>query len=342
MSSFFRGRFSAQAVARLRATRPKKFKRTPPSGSNPRLRKKKNRPSASAPILARKFKSVRVNALSHGSSQSWFTHKMNPTPAFKVITKVNQSNWYVTNQSYRLSTGAGAQGFQEFGMFTGGTFGGTNYNSDLAVIVGKITASTGSGSTGRTTNVALQSCSNKMMIANNESTPVVVTLYDVVCRRDDITGPYNAFSFGVYDESTTTSNGHDLGSTPFNSQLFTTKYKILKKSEIILPCGSVHEHNVFYAPRKVFKAEILTNANQSLEGLTVYTFIVYKGTPENDPALHVNTSGATLDIVITKSLRYTFSSDTTANFSYTNNLPTFTGTGQTINEIGSVIQDIVA
>lgn len=339
MSPPYRPALAARAATRTRRNRGR------PSGAGragpmPMIRRR-TRPASrrSITLLQRTFKSEKIHTEPHGGSQSWFLHKSRPSKALAIMKKINAANTYLSNYSFRLVALQNQQAFQECGYLTAGAFGTNGPNSDLAAIAAKIN-STAFGTPGRTTNYAIESVQSKFFITNQESVPVIVTIYDVISRRDDLLGPATAFPFGLKDESNATSTGIDIGATPFNSQLFTAKYKVLKQNEILMPCGTVHEHNVYVQPNKIFKSELLTNADQSLGGITMYTLIVVKGTPVDDASHNVGTSAATINVVYTKNIRYTWSSDTTTTYTYNNNLPTFVGSEFTINEVGAVINDL--
>ena len=162
-------------------------------------------------------------------------------------------------------------------------------------------------------------------MTNQELANINVTLYDVVCRRDTQSSPDYEWNAGITEENSG-YNAQVVGCTPFSSSLFTSHFKVLKTTKLILSPGQTHTHNVFYKLNRLLNQDILYDSSVELRGITVATMVVVHGEPTNSTATNtlVTTAAATLDIVQTKQIRYSWIADEDTNFFYQNTLPTVT------------------
>lgn len=272
-------------------------------------------------LLKRKFKNERVKVEGAGGQISRFNHTIRPTKFISNIMRLASKNFYNTNGAFRLNCGTGVQTYTAYGYFTAGTFGGTTVDNDLAVINAKVTSSLG---TYKTARILVESATARYMMTNQDTGNVQVYIYDVVARLDTNISPDVAFQTGIADEGAAAAT--TVGATPFASEQFTTHFKILKCTTVILGQGQTHSHLVHYAPNRMFSSERLTDNNKSLRGLTCYSLIVAHGLPMNDSVTNTNvsTGAVNLDIVMTKQLKYSFVMDDTTNYYVTNNLVAIT------------------
>lgn len=256
-----------------------------------------------------------------GASLSSFTHS-NPIKKFDKNFRARLStNYYNTNTSIRLVSGTNQQAGTDFGVLTGGTYAGTNFNSDLAYIQSKITGT----STGyKTTKICLESVVAKYQMVNQGLESCYVHIYDMVARRDTSYSPANALLTGLGDEGSASITTY--GVTPYASRLLTCNYKILNHKRVALTIGQTHEHSVNYKVNKWFQSEVLQSAAQAIAGVTVYTLIIVSGCPTNDSVTSTNVGiiTAVVDIVATKQMKYSWTQDNDTNYFYTNNLPSLT------------------
>jgi len=269
-------------------------------------------------ILQRKHSSQRVQQ-STGGSMSRFIHKTPCSRFTRALLKRTSSNYYITNASTRLNTGGlgGVQAVTSYSLLTGGTQGSA---FDLPYIFNKVT---GVGTSYKTTRVFFESVSAKYMMTNQDLTNANVTLYDVVCRRDTTATPDYEWSVGITEENAT-YNAAVLGCTPFSSSLFTSHYKILKTTKLVLSPGQTHTHSVYYKLNRLLNQDILYDSALMLRGITIATIVVTHGEPTNSSTTptNVSTAPSTLDIVQTKQIRYSFIVDEDTNYYYVNSLPT--------------------
>lgn len=170
------------------------------------------------------------------------------------------------------------------------------------------------------------------MITNACNLNTHAIIYDVIARLDGFTtvnaGPVTAFTLGFADGSTGAANDYLIpGATPYNNPRFTNAYKILKRTSIILAPGQTHTHTVRYpVNRTISKERLQLNGVGPIAGLTVYSIVVFHGTPYHDSAteLVVGTSVAKLDIVRKDTIRFIHLQQSYPVVDMTNQLSTVT------------------
>lgn len=157
-------------------------------------------------------------------------------------------------------------------------------------------------------------------------------IYDVVARLDGFTtvntGPVTAFTLGFADGSTGAANDYLIpGATPYNNPRFVNAYKIIKQTPIILSPGQIHTHTLRYnINRTISKERLQLNGIGPIAGLTVYSIVVFHGTPYHDTAteLVIGTSVAKLDIIKKDTLRFIHLQQSYPVVDITNSLSTVT------------------
>jgi len=251
-----------------------------------------------------------------------------PSPRISVMKKAGASNVYVTNEAAQLVC---LEGFQEVGAWT---FQGT---ADLKAIVTNVP---GNGSAVPRQYV-LESTKAEYMITNSTLATMYVDIYDVVRKRDADTSEFNnatqnpseSWKQGVYDQTglVNATAYRNINSLPTDSRLLKDYFKIVQRSHIGLAQGATHKHHVILGSNKLIDTALLNQKDEQedLAGLAVYTMICVYGqpasvVPESGPTLVTTATGA-IDIVKCVRYKYTWVSDTTNNFYYTDNLSTLVG-----------------
>nr|WAE42574.1 MAG: capsid protein [Cressdnaviricota sp.] len=145
----------------------------------------------------------------------------------------------------------------------------------------------------RTDRILLKKVNAELSLANSTNMTCRVELYDVIARRDIypftslsstqiVPTPTLAFAYGLQNELQTSSNtaNQNVGTTPFDSQLFCKFWKIQKITHVILAPGQVHMHKVSYSPNYVLDNQLLSQTNMAAIGkLACYTMAVAVGQP---------------------------------------------------------------
>lgn len=188
-------------------------------------------------------------------------------------------------------------------------------------------------------------------IKNQTTTPVSVTIYDCTPRKDgDAFGPIDAWNVGVNDQSVTLPGADNaltmtqIGTTPFQSRRFTTRWKVLKVTKTMLGGGAEHHHHISQKPRYLFNAEEETSFAVS-RGTTLITFIVFHGgvvgTSGSAAPVSTTTSDATLEIVSSvRTIARMFERSLTSYVQW-NNLGQLEDSAQfAVNEESDVIQPV--
>lgn len=158
----------------------------------------------------------------------------------------------------------------------------------------------------------INSVTTEHRIKNQTTTPVKITLYDIVSRRDQDgalnVGPLNDWTAGLANESIslpiapadTNSLGYtQVGITPFQSKQFTAKWRVKNVNTFMLDAGLEHTHFIKMKIGGMFDHERVIGQDV-LRGLTHYTIMVTVGGLVQDGATNtVSTSSTTIDQVTT-------------------------------------------
>lgn len=132
-------------------------------------------------------------------------------------------------------------------------------------------------------SIFLKSVTGSLTITNAHGTGCQVTIYDIVCRRDQpyfsAGSAYNPISpsqayQGIVAEGTDITI--DIGTTPFQSVKFCQFFKIIKKTRFILPQGVTRKHFLNFQLNTMISG---SDSAQFLyrKGKTFGTFIVMQG-----------------------------------------------------------------
>lgn len=248
------------------------------------------------PIQTRKM-FVKIKPVGTGSSLSYFKAGQPAKLAGKVLKTIQPLRVMNQATSSRLEGAIGAQAVM----------------SERFVTVGQIqdlfTQLTAGGS--NTQRIFMRKVTADFLITNATSSNTFVRLYELTARRDFMTTtnssgalsssaiwtPEGAFDQGMYDVSASTSNAATaLGSTPFQSKLFTELWKVNRVYNIELGSGRSHKHMTTYKINRFIDESILgttaSRRNQMLGGITRAVMIVTYGAPVNSDATDTNVSTA--------------------------------------------------
>lgn len=127
----------------------------------------------------------------------------------------------------------------------------------------------------------VQKVTTTHMVKNVTTIPITVWFYDLVPRKDNITAnPINDWYDGIANQQITMPgadnglSGTVIGTTPFQSPIFTANWKVRKVSKIIMGGGVEHIHKVTIRPRYLFSAA----ASDALQAKVSHgTMIVHHG-----------------------------------------------------------------
>lgn len=151
------------------------------------------------------------------------------------------------------------------------------------------------------------------MMTNASSLHIYCTIYDCIAKLDGFTTVNTsaavAFTLGGADAGGGAAADYTaLGTTPWDNPRFLASYRIIKQTPLVLAAGQTHTHTVKYEVNRVINKERVTlNGSGPIAGLTVYSMVVFHGTPVHDLATEGTiTSGvAKLDTVNKEGIYYT-------------------------------------
>lgn len=200
--------------------------------------------------------------------------------------------------------------------------------------------------TARTRKMMVKYCHAIYELKNQTNTPIHITLYDCVARRDmqSLIYPETAWTSGMNNESVSIGGNPDaialnsnlVGVTPFQSQQFCQLWKVKRTSRFELGGGAVHRHAVSIKPGGMLSNEYIRQF-QCYKGLsTIVLAVIHGGIADNNPSLtgavSVSTSTFALDYVTT--VQYGFTAMERSRTAYTqyNGLPSTTTIVNVMND----------
>lgn len=164
----------------------------------------------------------------------------------------------------------------------------------------------------------------KYTMKNQTTTPIEVTLYDVVARRDSTVdtnrGPDSLWSFGVSDEAVNLpgpgggpaianpSNAQTSsfpGAKPWQSQYFNQYWKVKKTTKFVLHPGSNHIHYITVAPKYPMNYELMKDL-AIVRGLTTTLMAVIKGGVAQDSTVTGAVGSSAAELAYTTEIQYQF------------------------------------
>jgi len=240
---------------------------------------------------------LRVKPVGTGSSQSWYKGGRKARLPGKLLKTLQPARVMNQATSGRLEGAIGQQAVMSERFLTVG---------QIQDMFAQLT--TGGSNTQR---LYLKKVTGDFLITNATSSNTFVRIYELTARRDfnvttassgaltnAIWQPEGAFDQGMFDVSASTSNAATaLGSTPFQSGLFTKLWRVNKVYNIELGSGRSHKHSTTYDVN-TFVDEIITGKdsgsrrNQILKGISRAIMIIAYGAPVNSDATDTNVSTA--------------------------------------------------
>nr|WAE42482.1 MAG: capsid protein [Cressdnaviricota sp.] len=273
--------------------------------------------------------------MGRGGFYSKFYYGKRKLPLPYRVLKNLAKNYQSLNGSARVTSVVGQQNVAtQLAMYT---------TTDLTTMATNVSANA-------TQKVIHLSVSAEVMITNQDVGNCVLTLYDIIARRDltttAVNNPGQAWASSYSDEGGSNTDYQIIGATPFSSDLFTQFFKVLKITHVFLGQGESHSHKVYFSPNRQIDKEYINNEAQGIKGLTCFTSLVAYGAPYNDATTKtsVSTGQVTLDVVYRKQYKYSFIADSTTTWFKTNNLTTF-AVGESIMDPGTgaaVASDVAA
>lgn len=281
-------------------------------------------------VMSKVKKSIHQPARPNGTAgwhSKFFYGKRKLPRGYRAVSTALSKDYRVANNAARLTAAVGLQlASTQCRMFNA---------TDCDLILQSIVS-------GKNQKALFMSCTAEMMITNQDLGNVKVIIYDIIARRDAPTGgsvgdPASAWADSYGDQGATDSNYTIVGTTPFSSLLFTTYFKVLKATHVLMSQGQSHVHRIKFSPNKVLNAEMTQYTTGSFKGLTCFQMIVAYGMPYNDVTTktQVSTGSVALDVVVRKQYRYTFIDDVTTNYYVVNSLPGAFTVNENIMDIGT-------
>lgn len=223
--------------------------------------------------------------------------------------KVVPRDQYVYNNAGRTDVPVGLQSTTVIPLYD---------KTDITSIKGNIS---GSNNTAR---LYLDQCNSTFRFTNQGITALWITLYHIVCRKDNstFTTCANAWQTGIQDESGGASAYTHFGSIPTSSVSFNSYFKIKRIHKVALQAGASHEHTVQIHPRRVINYEEFNNVTYGVKDITSYVMFTASTSAYNDSTTKtsVTLGNGHLDYVYHKSYKYGWISDEQTSYYESNNL----------------------
>jgi len=317
---------AARMNIKNKANRPRKFK-----AGGPRNRKAKRRGGrARVQRIAHRMGQVSM------SSQSLVHRK---TRQVAAMARVGAPNYWTDTYSGIVATAAA---FQSYGSFA-------NINQTLAkALLGLVPG----GTVGTPKRMVIENAGFEYTMTNNSNVPIEVDIYDLTIKRDILTSlTFNANSQAYtvlpypeqywaegsnaqagYAGNTYPAQANFLGSLPQDSRLFLDYFTVSKKTIVQLPMSGTHRHQVNIKAGKLLDDYLANSTTSGIKGLTSYVMIVVRGfpiyaIPESPAPAAVTTSSASLNVVQSVRVKYTWVADvsftTNANANISTVAPSF-------------------
>lgn len=338
--------------------KPKK----PPVGAPPYIRKPPGPLSGSPSSPDGKGKlSQRIRPVGTGSSFSKYRYYHPAGWIKKIYKRLEPIQFYRQVQSQRLDIIKNEQSYTYRSFL----------RNDLVEAMCSMVQSEGSSTTATTMGMPNQrwllgGYSSRLMMTNQTNANLYVTLYELQCRKETKYDPVTAYEQGMTNEYsaatgafagwtgtsstetavTTTYGAKTLGTTPFQSSFFCTRYKILKVITLELAPGRSHLHYSNVTLNKYMKQE--ESDSYPADETDVYQAYTYRsvmifanGAPINDATTtsKVGTSSGALDLVHTITYRYRYMKPQQTKFIIYDNLPLISSEEVMTEEAAKTIVD---
>lgn len=318
--------------------------------TKPSANKPKQRTDRSAVMYTKKKLNQGVFE-ERGGSDSRFSHGQRPVPKqYWKLVKVMPKMFQVQTGYLQVDSGsAGLQATQNITQLV-------NYADLNQMFLQAGYASSNSATTlpqnYKTQKLFVRSAGAEILLTNTTNYQCQMFIYDCIARRDVKSGadPTSLFQTGFADESYVTGgayvapNINVIGSTPFQSDAFTSYWKVNKITTTKLAGGQFHTHHIKWKCNRAFDYEVIQNSPQGFfKGLSTCTFVIIYGAPVPSNVLgQPTTERAQLDVVYTKRFDYGFIQNNTtgvAQYNYLN--ATALATNGIINEAQEKVDTFV-
>lgn len=234
----------------------------------------------------------------------------------------------LSNSSISATSTAGVQAYYEIAWLS-------------APIVGAIAAAL-------TDRIFFQRVAGEIQLVNASATNSSLIIYDIIARRDISTvsknqSPAIAWSYGIDQSGGANTDYTVVGSTPWESPMFNTFYKVVQKTPISLSPGELHRHFTTFSPNKVVSDTLGDSVAYGIRDLSCWTLIVHHGMPAHDSTTttSVTIDPSALDVVHSMTVDTKLLQKTDTVWTKSNNLSTTFAVGeQFINEAQGLAQTI--
>jgi hypothetical protein len=231
---------------------------------------------------------------------------------FRVVSGLQQQNpWDLT--------GTGANGGQLQNASAGIIWGG--YGGGLSgVTIGAMNQlsnlSDDSTSTGK---LHCGTCRLTTKITSMTETPVIVDIYELVAKHDlcanpsstlasslEVMSPWYAWDLGLdlTGFTTTQISMNNIGSLPYDSDVFNCYWKVCDKRRVTISAGSTHMHESEYVLNETL-SEQRFQCSLLMQGITRSLLFVSQGTPVRDQTTNTHVGASNTVLNVTHEMRYT-------------------------------------
>lgn len=292
---------------------------------------------------------MRYNTMAGLLTNSIWSTKSRALPfRVRAMKAVAAPDIYHRNYSTILQCDAGLQKFVSFGSLN---------QFQLGEILATVPHTNGPN------RCVLENAQTEVTFTNLTNAAAEVMVYDVIMKRDvsadeefvTTTGTYqwdtieSAITAGAQAAAGIAPAGSDpseyIGASPFDSQVFKSRFTVAKRAHVMLASGASHRHQQMVSLNKVLDQTVVdTNGGVYLKGVSYATLLLVRGVgayaPDAPPAGDGTTNSLFLSVVTSLRCKYSYVQDVTNTVHY-HNAPLPTGTTNTRN-IGSGAYEAVA
>jgi len=273
----------------------------------------------------------KVQGKSGAQTSSKFSHSLRANKP-RNVTALGAPSRYIVNQAGILQGTPGQQKTKNTGQWFS-VADIVNLSQMVPTIV------TTQGTT--PTHFHLQGVSAECTLNNCTATPQMVDVYDIVARRDiplqtatgasySVNTPYDAWITGMFDQNVGSAApglpipSDIFGAKPTDSQIFNDYYRIVRRTELILPQNATHVHKVNLNVNRVMNLTEISVMKQYLGGIkdvTHYTMCVVRGGLALDFDAEVTTTVSPyIRYVLLENYRFSFLQASGSEWKYSNTL----------------------
>lgn len=191
--------------------------------------------------------------------------------------------------------------------------------------------------------VLIESAQTEITYTNSTNASVEVEMYDILFRRDapltftfdtngftysGVSSPENFVDVGIQAGAGLDPAGgvhpcNYIGASPFDSQIFKSYCRVVRKTHVMLASGATHRHQTMASINRVCNRT--TGGMNDLAFLREFsytTLLVVRGVGVYQTGTETTTTNqAFLNLVTSIRIKYTYVTDATNNLWYANSLP---------------------